>query len=317
MKKISTNFKNQDILSLDQFDKKSIKKLFLTIDKIKKLFSSKRILNLLKGKIITLLFFEPSSRTFASFSSACKRLGGQTIEYQNPLQTSSTIKGESFSDTIQVFEQYCDLIIMRHPETGAAKKAADIASVPVVNAGDGSGEHPTQTLLDLYTVYEKFGRLNNLVILIGGDLLYGRTVHSLLKGLSIYKNNLVYLLSPKNLCLPKELFNEIKNREVKLIEIYSENDIPRNCDFWYWTRVQKERFSNIDDYEKVKNKFVITPELLEKKGNQKMIIMHPLPRVGEITIEVDKDPRAYYLRCQIKNGLLTRMALLSLIFGKK
>lgn len=304
--------KNQNILSLDQFDTKVLSLIFKTADRMKKSFRNKKLLEELKGKVVTLLFFEPSSRTFSSFVGAAKRLGAQTIEYQNPRETSSAVKGETLEDTIKVFSVYSDLIVMRHPEIGALKRVADATETPVINAGDGSGEHPTQALLDLYTMLNKFGRLHHLVGVIAGDLLYGRTVHSLLKGLSLYHGNTVYLLSPERLKLPRELFNAV-SKKIKLVEIHSEKQIPENCNFWYWTRVQKERFSNLKEYEKIKHSFVITPELLKKKGGKQTIIMHPLPRVGEIHTEIDSDPRAVYLTDEIRNGLYIRMALLSLI----
>lgn len=316
LNKINGKFYNQDILSLDQFDTGSIFKLFKLAKQIKR--KKNKNLNYLKGKLVALIFYEPSTRTFSSFCAAVKRLGGQTIEYQNPLQTSSAIKGETLEDSTKVFETYSDAIVMRHPEIGSAKRASIAAEkVPIINAGDGVGEHPTQALLDLFTIYEKFGRLDNLVGLITGDLLYGRTVHSLLKGLSYSKNNKVYLLSPKHLKIPHDLYQSLSKNGLKLIKIESEKDIPANADFWYWTRVQKERFSNLKEYEKVKNRFVIDKNLLIKYGNKKMIIMHPLPRVGEIKEEVDSDPRALYLRDQIQNGVYVRMALLSLVIGNK
>lgn len=270
---------------------------------------------ILKGKLVTLLFFEPSSRTFSSFSAAVKKLGGMTIEYQNPLQTSSSIKGETLEDTMRVFENYSDAIVMRHFEKGTLQRAADSVSIPVINAGDGIGEHPTQALLDAYTIFNKTGSLKGLTGLIVGDLLNGRTVHSLLKLLSLYKNNTVYLLSPKQLRLESSFKKLVEKQGVKLTEISSQEEIPLFADFWYWTRVQKERFTDKKEYEKLKNRFVVTPELLAEKGNKKMILMHPLPRVGDIDIRVDKDPRAVYLSDQVKNGLVIRMALLSLILG--
>ncbi|MBI3366441.1 aspartate carbamoyltransferase [Candidatus Roizmanbacteria bacterium] len=312
--KISTKntLKQKDILSLDQFDIKTLSMIFKIADTIKKRFKNKKTLEILKGKVITLLFFEPSSRTFSSFCAAAKRLGAQTIEYQNPMQTSSAVKGETLEDSIKVFSTYSDLIVIRHPEIGAAKRAADTTDIPVINAGDGSGEHPTQALLDLYTIQKRCGTLTGLTGLIAGDLLYGRTVHSLLRGLSLYSENTVYLLSPRKLNLTRELFEKI-SKKINLIEIADEKQIPNNCDFWYWTRVQKERFSNLKEYEKIKHSFVMTPELLAKKGGKNTIIMHPLPRVGEIDTRIDKDPRALYLRDQIQNGLYVRMALLELV----
>lgn len=266
---------------------------------------------------MTLLFFEPSSRTFSSFAAAVKKLGGMTIEYQNPLQTSSSVKGETIEDTFQVFENYSDAIVMRHYQKGTLQKAADAVSIPVINAGDGIGEHPTQALLDAYTIFNNTKKLDGLTGLMAGDMLNGRTVHSLLQLLSLYKNNTIYLLSPKQLKLENEFKRHIEERGVKLIEISSQNEIPITCDFWYWTRVQKERFTDKGEYEKLKHSFVLTQKLLSEKGNKKLILMHPLPRVGEIETQVDSDPRALYLTTQVKNGMYIRMALLSMIFGKK
>lgn len=269
---------------------------------------------ILKNKLISMLFFEPSSRTFSSFASAIKRLGGQTIEYQNPLQTSSSVKGETIEDTVRVFEHYCDAIIMRHFKTGTLKIAAETTkNIPVLNAGDGIGEHPTQALLDFFTIFQKHQRLNNLKGLIVGDLLNGRTVHSLIKGFSKFTNNTLYLLAPKPLRLKQEDFIKYKKTGINLTYISSLNEIPKDCHFWYWTRVQKERFTNQKEYEKLKTTYILTLELLKEKGNKNLICMHPLPRVGEIDLKVDSDPRAIYLTNQIKNGVIVRMAILKLI----
>lgn len=309
------NFKNCDIISLDQFDKASILKLFKMTEKVRKMAFRKKS-RLLEGKMATLLFYEPSSRTFSSFTAAIKKLGGMTIEYQNPLQTSSAVKGETLEDTIKVFENYSDVLIIRHPEIGAARKAAEAAvNIPVINAGDGAGEHPTQALMDMFTIYDKFGSLNNLTGLMAGDLLYGRTVHSLIRGLSLFNGISIYLLAPKQLRMDADLVKRLSSR-MNIFEIESEKDIPKSCDFWYWTRVQKERFKSLADYEKVKNKFIITPDLLRERGNKKMVVMHPLPRVGEIDTRVDSDPRAIYLTRQLQNGVYVRMALLGLILGR-
>lgn len=315
--KINGDFKGKDILSLEQFSPHDLKLLFAATDKTKKIAQNNTPTDSLAGTVTTLLFYEPSSRTFASFSAAIKRMGGQTVEILNPKEFSSVAKGETLEDTIRTFECYSDAIVIRHPEIGSAQKAAGAAFfVPVLNAGDGIGEHPTQALLDLYTLYEKFGRLERLTGVMAGDMLNGRTVHSLLKGLSLFKGNTSYLLSPKELRLSRELFAMFERRGMKLIEIESEKDMPKNADFWYWTRVQKERFAKIADYEKVKNRFVVTPELLKTYGNKNMILMHPLPRVGEIETSVDRDPRAVYLRQEMQNGMYIRMALMTLVLGK-
>ena len=315
--KIENNFKGKDILSLDQFDPQSLTTLFSAINTLAPIAKKKKPSDILKGNIVTLLFFEPSSRTFGSFSGAIKRLGGQTIDIQDPRKVSSVAKGETLSDTIKVFESYSDAIVIRHPEKGTPKKAAEAAFfVPIINAGDGTNEHPTQALMDLYTLNQRFGRLDNLTALMAGDILNGRTVHSLIKGLSLYKGNTTYLLSPEKLKLSREDYENLSKRGIKLIEITSEKDIPKNVNFWYWTRVQKERFSDLEEYEKLKHSFILTPELLNAYGNKDMVLMHPLPRVGEIAVEVDDDPRAIYLTDQLRNGKYTRMALMALVLGK-
>ncbi|MFO0703780.1 MAG: aspartate carbamoyltransferase [Patescibacteria group bacterium] len=310
-------FYSKDILSLEQFNSSDLLLLFQKADKIRKVIEKKGYIDLLKGKLATLLFYEPSSRTFSSFAAAVKRLGGQVIEYQNPTQTSSAVKGETISDSTKVFETYSDVIIMRHPVEGTAKIAAEAATrVPVINAGDGSGEHPTQAFLDLYTMYRTHKKISGLKILLVGDLLYGRTVHSLTKGLSYFKNVTIYLLSPENLKMPQYVKEFAEKRGTKIVELKSVKEIPTDLDVWYWTRVQKERFKSMKEYEKLKLAFVLTKKLVEEKAAKKTIFMHPLPRVGEIEVEVDSDPRALYLTEQIRNGMFVRMALLALVLKK-
>lgn len=313
---IKGDFFLKDIVSLDQFNQKSLEILFRQTEKIKKT-SVKKLLKILQGKIAGLLFFEPSTRTFSSNSAGFKRLGGQTVEHQNPNVTSSAVKGETIEDTVRMMEQYCDLLVIRHPIKGTLERAANVASIPVINAGDGIGEHPTQALLDMFTVYEKHKHLNNIKGLMVGDLLNGRTVHSLIRGLSIFPKNTIYLLSPKQLRLTKKDFEKTESRGIKLIEIKSFEEIPSDCHFWYWTRVQKERFTDKNEYEKLKHSFILTKKLLEEKGGKNTLIMHPLPRVGEIETAVDSDPRAVYLTTQAKNGMYIRMALFDLILNHK
>lgn len=314
---LQKKFASQDILSLGQFDPASLIHLFKNTKKIQDLTQNGKTLDILKGSLAALIFYEPSTRTFGSFSAAIKRLGGQTIEFQDPASVSSVAKGETLEDTIRTLEAYSDIIIIRHPEKGAAKKAADAAFfVPVINAGDGIGEHPTQALLDMYTIYEKFGTLNGLKILFAGDLLNGRTVHSLLKGLSLFKTSTIYLLSPKSLRLSPEDKDLYREKGLKLEELHRAEDIPKDINVWYWTRVQKERFKDLKDYEKVKHTFIVTPKLMRERAGRKMILMHPLPRVGEIETAVDNDERSVYFRSQIKNGMYLRMALISLVLGK-
>ncbi|KKP62712.1 MAG: Aspartate carbamoyltransferase [Candidatus Roizmanbacteria bacterium GW2011_GWC2_34_23] len=316
--KNSEIFFGKDIISLDQFNRKSIEFLFQQTIKIKKIFMKKgrhdgRPYRPLDGKIITLLFFEPSTRTFSSNSAAVKRLGGQTIEHQNPMQNSSVVKGETIEDTIMMIEQYSDAVVIRHPQVGTAEKVAKVANIPIINAGDGIGEHPTQALLDMFTIYEKYGYLDNIKGLVVGDLLNGRTVHSLIKGLSIFKNITLYLLSPKQLRLSNKDLEKAKKRKIKLVEIKSFEEIPTDCHFWYWTRVQKERFIDKSEYEKLKLSFILTKKLVDMKAGKNTLLMHPLPRVGEIETAVDSDPRAVYLTTEAKNGMYVRMALFSLI----
>jgi aspartate carbamoyltransferase catalytic subunit len=315
---INGDFKGKDIVSLEQFSVEDLGILFTLTNKMKQIAVNHEPSSLLAGKIVSLLFFEPSSRTFSSFAAAVKRLGGETIEIQDPETVTSVKKGETFDDTIRTFEAYSDAIVLRHSVAGSAKHAAKTAtSIPVINAGDGNNEHPTQTLLDLYTLYEKFGRLHNLTCLLAGDPLNSRVIHSLMHGLSLFENNTVYLLSPQQLRLKSSNFYYWNERGVKIIEIHHERDIPGNCDLWYWTRIQKERFASHEEYmDAMKNGFIVTPELLRRYASNDMILMDPLPRVETIEPAVDADARAAYFRSQIRNGLYTRMALLALLLGK-
>lgn len=318
LSKIDGDFRGKDIVSFDQFSPHDLRILFALTGDMKRIAVNGTSSHLLAGMLVSLLFFEPSSRTFGSFAAAVKRLGGQTIEIQNPASVSSVSKGESFEDTIRVFEAYSNALVLRHPLAGSAKVAAETArAVPVINAGDGSNEHPTQTLLDLYTLYERFGRLDHLVGLLAGDPLNSRTLHSLMRGLSLFENNTVYLLSPRQLQLSRDEFRYLNARGLNIIEITSERDIPRGCHFWYWTRVQKERFASVEEYHAaMQDSFVVTPALLDRYASHDMILMDPLPRVNSVDPAVDGDERAVYLRSQIRNGLYTRMALLALVLGK-
>lgn len=315
--KINGDFKGKDIISLDQFSTHDIKILFSQVPNMRQIALKTMSSKIIAGKIIVILFYEPSSRTFGSFVAAVKQLGGQTVEILNPQEFSSIAKGETFEDTIRVFEAYSDAIIIRHPTIGSASKAAKIAKiVPIINAGDGAGDHPSQTLLDMYTIFEKFKRLDNLVGVAAGDILNGRAVKSLIKGLSLYKNNTLYLLSPHELKLSRKDFDSFTKKGIKLVEIDSIQKMPAEANFWYWTRTQKERFNNLKDYEKVKNHFILDKKLIEKYAGKNTIFMHPLPRVGEILPEADDDPRAVYLTTQIRNGMYVRMALVALVLGK-
>jgi carbamoyl-phosphate synthase/aspartate carbamoyltransferase/dihydroorotase/carbamoyl-phosphate synthase/aspartate carbamoyltransferase len=242
-----------------------------------------------------------------------ERLGGSVIPITSGVKFSSVSKGETLADTIRTLEQYADAIVLRHPKIGSAQTAADYAAVPVLNAGDGPGEHPTQALLDLFTIREELGRIEGLKIAMVGDLRYGRTVHSLTKLLLQYDVNLRFV-SPEILRLPLTVMNKVIDAGIDVRETHDVADVIGNADVLYVTRVQKERFSDLSQYEEVKDHYEITPELM-KEAKEKMVVMHPLPRVGEIHYGVDADPRAAYFR-QVKNGMYIRMALLAAVLGK-
>lgn len=267
--------------------------------------------DILKGKIIATLFFEPSTRTRLSFESAVQRMGGRVIGFSDP-SSSSVQKGESLKDTILTVAQYADLIVIRHPLEGSARWAAEVSPVPVINAGDGANQHPTQCLLDLFTIKQSQSKLENLSIALVGDLKYGRTVHSLIQALS-YFNPTFYLVSPEELKLPYEYKMFIEERNIKYYETTDINEYLNVSDIVYVTRVQRERFSDPMEYEKVKNAYVIKASML-KDVKKNMKILHPLPRVNEINVDVDETDKAYYFQ-QALNGVFTRMAIISLILG--
>jgi aspartate carbamoyltransferase len=267
--------------------------------------------DLLKGKILANLFYEPSTRTSSSFTSAMERLGGSVIPI-NEVRYSSVSKGESLPDTVRTLECYADVIVLRHPETGSAALAAKYARKPIINAGDGIGEHPTQALLDTFTIREELGAIDGLTITMLGDLKYGRTVHSLARLLSLYNVRLNYV-APEVLRMPDEIIEELP-RTLPQAQYTTIDDVIRESDVLYVTRVQKERFESEAAYESVRGTYVISKETL-KQAKSKMIVMHPLPRVGEISMDVDDDPRAAYFR-QMEYGLYVRMALLAMVLGK-
>jgi aspartate carbamoyltransferase catalytic subunit len=301
----------QDILSVKQFSRSDLEYIFGVAHEMRVMVERVGTFDLLKGKILTNLFYEPSTRTSSSFTAAMERLGGSVIPI-NEVKYSSVSKGESLPDTVRTLECYADVIVLRHPETGAAALAAHYARKPVINAGDGIGEHPTQALLDLFTIQEELGHIDGLTITMLGDLKYGRTVHSLARLLSLFSVRLNYV-SPEILRMPQEILAELP-RTLPQAETNTLDPVLAQTDVLYVTRVQKERFTDLDEYESVKNAFIISPETL-KVAKEKMIVMHPLPRVGEITMEVDDDPRAAYFR-QMEYGLYVRMALLAMVLGK-
>jgi aspartate carbamoyltransferase len=302
----------QDVLSVRQFNPEMLAYVFSVADEMRMLVDRFGSADLLQGKIMANLFYEPSTRTSSSFMAAMQRLGGQVIPI-NSVQYSSVSKGESLADTVRTLECYADVIVLRHPEVGSAAEAAYWASKPIINAGDGVGEHPTQALLDAYTIVRELGRMDHLTVAMVGDLRFGRTVHSLTR-LLLNRNITFRFVSPRLLRMPEEIRDEI----VEAGDVFSEHedvhDVIGEADVLYVTRVQKERFTDLGEYEQVKDAYIITPELLEKAREQ-MIVMHPLPRVGEISYEVDRDPRAAYFR-QMQNGVYIRMALLAAVLGR-
>lgn len=304
-----------DILSVDQFAKPDVETVFAAAKKMERIVRTRGAVDLLKGKIMTALFYEPSSRTFGSFITSMQRLGGGFIPLQG-ISFSSVVKGETLADTVRVFGSYSDVIVIRHPEVGSAKIAAEFCDKPVINAGDGVGEHPTQALLDLLTITNHFGSAAKLTITMVGDMMNGRTVHSLSKLLSLYKNVHINFVSPDSLKFPREILGKLKERGLTVHEQETLADLLPETDVLYATRMQKERFTDMVKYEKLKNYYVITPTLL-KNFKKTGIVMHPLPRVGEITMDVDLDKRAVYITEQMRNGMYVRMALLALVLGKK
>ena len=301
--------KNRSLVSIDD----------LTTDEVLKIlddaadFEKDPIRKLLEGKVIATLFFEPSTRTRLSFESAINRLGGKIVGFSDA-GVSSVSKGETLHDTIKMVSNYSDLIVMRHPIEGSARYASEISSVPVINAGDGANQHPTQTLLDLYSIRKTQGTLDNLNIFMVGDLKYGRTVHSLMMAMSRW-NTTFNFISPEELKMPEEFKLYLENLGLKYYEHLDFTDIISRADIIYMTRVQKERFSDPIEYEKVKNVYVLKNAMLANtKPN--MRILHPLPRVNEIHTDVDKNPKAYYFE-QALNGVYTRQAILCSLLGIK
>lgn len=302
----------KDILSVSQFTREDLEYIFAVAHEMRIMVERVGTFDLLKGKILANLFYEPSTRTSSSFTSAMERLGGSVIPI-NEVRYSSVTKGESLPDTVRTLDCYADVIVLRHPEVGSAALAAKYARRPVINAGDGIGEHPTQALLDAFTIKEELGHIDGLTVTMLGDLKYGRTVHSLARLLSLYKVKLHYV-SPDILRMPPEIIDELRKKGIEQSEhTYLEEVLPET-DVLYVTRVQKERFEDPAVYESVKNAYVITPEVM-KAAKQRMIVMHPLPRVYEISMDFDEDPRAAYFR-QMEYGLYVRMALLAMVLGK-
>ena len=304
----------KDIISVKQFERDDLEYVFGVAHEMRGMVERVGTFDLLKGKILANLFYEPSTRTSSSFTAAMERLGGSVIPI-NEVRYSSVTKGESLTDTVRTLECYADVIVLRHPETGSAAIAAKAAHKPVINAGDGIGEHPTQALLDTFTIFEELGagQIDGMNVTMLGDLKYGRTVHSLARLLSLFKVKVNYV-SPEILRMPKEVMGEVAEKGIPQAEFDSLEKVLPETDVLYVTRVQKERFEDPADYEKVKGAYVIDPAIM-KAAKQDMIVMHPLPRVGEISVDFDDDPRAAYFR-QMEYGLYVRMALLAMVLGK-
>ena len=263
--------------------------------------------HLAEGKQLATLFYEPSTRTRLSFESAMLSLGGQTLGFAGAEQSSAT-KGETVADTVRVVSCYADIIAMRHPKEGAPMVAAQKSRIPVINAGDGGHQHPTQTLTDLMTIRELRGSLDNFTIGLCGDLKFGRTVHSLINSLIRYKNVKFILISPKELRVPDYIIDTLKENNVEYEEVEKLEDVMPQLDILYMTRVQRERFFNEEDYIRLKDSFILTKDKLQY-AKKDMYILHPLPRVNEISTDVDDDPRAVYFK-QVQNGVYMRMALI-------
>lgn len=274
-------------------------------------FEKNREQSFLNGKVIACLFFEPSTRTRLSFEAAINRLGAKVIGFSDAKNTSIS-KGETLEDTIKIVSNYVDLIVMRHPVSGAAEIASKVASVPVINAGDGDNQHPTQTLLDMYSIKQTQGTLENLKINMVGDLKYGRTVHSLTEAMYRFNPQFIFT-SPKELAMPGKYLEFLDNNNIPYKQTTDICEDLNDCDILYMTRVQQERFPSIEDYEKVKDCYRLTASMLEKV-KQNMKILHPLPRVNEIAQDVDDTPFAYYFR-QAGNGMYVRMAVISYLLG--
>lgn len=299
----------RDLISITDFSKEEI----MRIMEIAAHYEANPGEQPLTGRVIASLFFEPSTRTRLSFESAINHLGGRVIGFSDTSNTS-TSKGETFHDTIMTVSNYCDMIVMRHPIEGAPRYASEISRVPVVNAGDGSNQHPSQTLLDLYSIIKTQGTLENIKIMMVGDLKYGRTVHSLIQALSHFGAEFIFV-APKELRMPQEYLDFLDEREMKYTQTEDIMKYIDDVDIIYMTRVQRERFSDLMEYERVKDAYILRREMI-KDTRDNMRILHPLPRVNEINTDVDSSPKAYYFQ-QTHNGLLARMAIISYLLGVK
>ena len=303
---------HKDVLRADQFSKSEIALIVKTAREYEQALAAGRVLEVMKGQVLSTLFYEPSTRTRLSFEAAMLRLGGAVISVAEA-KSSSAAKGESLYDTMKTVEGYADVIVLRHPQIGAAEEAAAATYRPVLNAGDGAGQHPTQSLLDYYTIEKERGTVEGLTVTLAGDLKHGRTVHSLAELLSSYDVRFVFA-SPTALRMPVDIVTRLKARGVSVTETESLADAIRTSDVLYMTRIQRERFEDPTEYDRLKDAYVLTRSMLAgAKGG--LTVMHPLPRVNEIAIDVDDYAGAAYFR-QAANGLAIRMALLALVTGR-
>jgi len=305
------SFNQKDILSIKDFDKKDIEYILKIAKKMEIIARSEKKSGILSGKLLGMLFYEPSTRTRLSFEAAMKRLSGSTIGFSEA-ETSSTTKGENLTDTVRIVSEYSDALVIRHNMDGTARYAANIVDIPVINAGDGAGQHPTQTLLDLYTMKRVLEKIDDLHIALVGDLKYGRTVHSLAYALAMFDVD-VSFVSPKELRMPPEILYDIEKSGVEVYETEDIHDVLDKTDVLYVTRIQKERFPDSAEYSKIKGAYAIDYNLL--KGSE-TIVMHPLPRVDEISHDVDNTPHGKYFE-QAFYGVPVRMAILKSLIKNK
>jgi len=305
--------KGRSLLEPKDFTIEELEDIFQLADKI--IDAPENYEEVCRGKLLATLFYEPSTRTRFSFEAAMCRLGGKVIGFSEP-NSSSVAKGESIADTVRTVACYADIVVMRHPKEGAPRVAAKSTEIPVINAGDGGHQHPTQTLTDLLTIRRERGGFDDMTVGICGDLKFGRTVHSLIKALSRYNNVKFILISPEELKIPEYVRKEIlMKNNIEFKEVEKMEDVLPELDVLYMTRVQKERFFNEEDYIRLKDKYILEEEKM-KLAKKDMMVLHPLPRVNEIAVEVDKDPRALYFK-QAKYGMYVRMALIMSLLGCK
>jgi len=308
---MKNHFYGRDIVSIKEFDNEDLDFLFKSTDKVRNMQQSEKR-ELARGRILGYLFFEPSTRTRLSFEAAMASIGGISIGIAD-VKSSSLEKGESLADTVRVIDQYSDVIVLRNPLDGSGRFAAEVAEKPVINAGSGTEEHPTQAMLDLYTIWKEKGRIDGLKIGIVGDLKYGRTVYSLLYGLTNYDVE-IHLVAPPLLKIRKESIYEVEGK-IRIHEHEVLNDILNELDVVYVTRIQRERFPDVQEYEKVKGSYVIDSKVLENTKSD-LIVMHPLPRLDEVSHDVDNTPKAKYFE-QVSYGKDVRATLLALILNEK